>query len=152
MLPLVIVICSTTLSFGCRPQIDLEQERATLLQTDRDCAAASVEVGFAAAYYRYLAEDAIVMPPGQNALSGREDIYARWREGAGDVVLEWEPKDGSVSQAGDLGWTWGNWVLIAGDEAGQSQRSYGKYVFIWKRVGGDWRIVANIWNDSPAPG
>ncbi len=145
------MVCTMLVCSACQPQTDPEQEKARLLQTDRDCAAASVEVGFVEAYYRYLAEEATVMPPGQNPLSGREDIYATWTEEAGDDLLEWEPQDGSVSQSGDLGWTWGNWVFTTTDEEGQSQRSYGKYVFIWKRVAGDWKIVANIWNDSPEP-
>jgi len=144
-------VCTVLVCSACQPQNNLEEEAARLLQTDRDCAAASVDVGFAEAYYRYLAEDATVMPPGQDPLAGRESIYARWREDAGDVVLEWEPQDAAVSKSGDLGWTWGNWVLSAMDDEGQSQKSYGKYVFIWKSVGGDWKIVANIWNDSPEP-
>ena len=144
-------VCTMLVCSACQPQGNLEEEEARLLQADRDCAAASVEVGFAEAYYRYLAEDATVMPPGQHALSGREDIYATWREDAGDVVLEWEPQDGSVSESGDLGWTWGYWVLTDTDDQGQPQRGYGKYVFIWKRLGGAWKIVANIWNDSPEP-
>lgn len=130
MTVLTMLVCS-----ACQPQTDQEEEKARLLQMDRDCAAASVEVGFVEAYYRHLADDATVMPPGQNPLSGREEIYAKWRGQAGDDVLEWEPQDGSVSQSGDLGWTWGNWVFTTTDEEGHSQRSYGKYVFIWKAGG-----------------
>ncbi len=91
------------------------------------------------------------MPPGQRALSGRDEIYATFREQAGGDVLEWEPQDGSVSRSGDLGWTWGNWVFTSIDQEGQSQKSYGKYVFLWNRVGNEWKVIANIWNDSPKP-
>jgi ketosteroid isomerase-like protein len=98
-----------------------------------------------------MADDVTVMPPGERPLSGREEIYAAWSEGAGDDGLEWEPQGGSVSQAGDLGWTWGIWVFTTRDAEGQGELSYGKYVFIWKKVDGDWKIVANIWNDNPAP-
>ncbi|NIM49342.1 MAG: DUF4440 domain-containing protein, partial [Gemmatimonadales bacterium] len=103
------------------------------------------------AYYRCLADNAVVMPPGQRALSGRDEIYATFREQAGGDVLEWEPQDGSVSRSGDLGWTWGNWVFTSIDQEGQSQKSYGKYVFLWNRVGNEWKVIANIWNDSPKP-
>ena len=148
---LTTVVCFAMALSGCQPQIDLAQERATLLQTDRDFAAASAEVGFVEAYYRYLADDAVVMPPGQNPLSGRDEIYARWKEEEGDGTLAWTPQDGNISLSADLGWTWGNWVLTTTDDEGRTQRSYGKYVFIWKRVGGDWKAAANIWNDSPDP-
>ena len=147
---LATAVCTMLAFCSCQPRIDLDYERAALLQTDRECAAASVEVGFVEAYYRYLADDATVMPPGQGPLSGREDIYATWSEEAGADRLEWEPQDGNVSQSGDMGWTWGNWVFTTPDEAGQSESTYGKYVFVWKKVGSDWRIVVNIWNDNPA--
>jgi ketosteroid isomerase-like protein len=65
--------------------------------------------------------------------------------------LEWEPEAASVSASADLGWTWGHWEFTASEPDDDSDTSHGKYVFIWKKVDGDWRIVANIWNDSPSP-
>jgi ketosteroid isomerase-like protein len=105
------------LSSGCQPHTDLEREQAGLLQADRDCATASVEVGFVEAYRRCLADDAMVMPPGQYAQTGREEICATWTEEAGDGALEWEPRNASVSQSGDWGWTWGSWVFTTTGEA-----------------------------------
>lgn len=146
---LATVVCTMLVFSACHPRIDLDQEKATLLQTDRDCAAASAAVGFVEAYYRYMADDVRVMPPGESSLSGREVVYATWNEGGGEDRLDWEPQGGSVSQSGDLGWTWGQWAFTTADQEGQGETSYGNYVFVWRKVGSDWKIAANIWNDSP---
>lgn len=65
--------------------------------------------------------------------------------------LEWEPQDGSVSLSGDLGWTWGAWVYTPQNEEVRVERTFSKYIFIWRKVGNEWKIAVNIWNDTPAP-
>ena len=59
----ITVVCTAIVFSACQPRIDMEDERARLLETDRDCAAASAAVSFVEAYYRYMAEDVTVMPP-----------------------------------------------------------------------------------------
>jgi len=142
-------IAVTLAWFGCQAGIDVEQERRMLLQVDREFAAASAELGFVEAYRRYLDDDATVMPPEQSPVSGRAEIYATWSNQFSDERLGWEPQGGSVATSADLGWTWGHWTFSAVDDQDPAQRSSGTYVFIWKRVGGGWKVVANIWNSGP---
>jgi len=138
-------------SLGCRAGFDVEHERRMLLQADREFAAASAELGFVEAYHRYLDDDATVMPPEQSPLSGRAEIHATWRRQFGDERLGWEPQGGSVATSADLGWTWGHWTFSAADDDGRERQSSGTYVFIWRRVGGSWKVAANIWNSGPRP-
>jgi ketosteroid isomerase-like protein len=69
----------------------------------------------------------------------------RRREGR----LSWEPEDARVASSGELGWSWGEWAFIVEDEEGAPQESYGKYLFVWEKVGGAWRMAVNMWNDNP---
>ncbi len=136
---------------GCHGAGDVEEERVALLQADREFAAMSVEEGFIEAYYRNMADDAILLPPGGDLRVGRERIYREDTERGLSGLLQWEPQAADVARSGDLGWTWGRWVFTVESEPGDSERTYGKYVFVWKKTGGRWKVVANIWNDSPAP-
>ena len=57
-----------------------------------------------------------------------------------------------MAASGDLGWTWGDFVVIARGDDGE-KRSYGNYVNVWKKDGeGRWRVIADIGVDTPAPG
>ena len=64
-------------------------------------------------------------------------------------MLRWEPVDAMVSSAGDLGFTWGNYVLESVDGDGQLFLSEGKYANVWRKTAnGDWRVVLDISNQN----
>jgi len=135
---------------GCREMpVDGAGARARLLELDRAFAALSESDGYIEAYHHYSADDVLLLPPGAGPREGREDIYqSDLEEGAGGQ-LTWEVMDGSVAGSGELGWTWGEWAFSAEQEDGTSQESRGKYLFIWKKAAGEWRMAVNIWNDNP---
>lgn len=84
-------------------------------------------------------------PPNGDVAKGREAIAKLWK-GAMDagvksvklVVVE-------VEGHGDTANEVGTYTLF--DEGGKSIDS-GKYIVIWKRDGGQWRIHRDIWNTS----
>ncbi len=133
---------------GCQAEFDPEKEKADLLQTDRDFAAASLEYGAAEAFGRYMADDAMQMPAGAHPVFGREEIFKNME---GEYTLEWEPQDGDVSASGEIGWTWGQSKITWTDDNGEEQVSYGKYLNVWKRVEGQWKVEVDIGNKSPEP-
>ena len=140
-----------TLLSSCQQPVDLAAERKALLRVDRDFAAASAEFGAAEAFNRYLADDAIQMPAGGNPVLGRLAIYEGMKEGDETYALAWEPQDGAVSASADLGWTWGKFTMSWKDDEGNLKQSYGKYLNIWKKVDGQWKVAVDIGNKSPAP-
>ena len=122
-----------------------------LLQADREFAALSAREGYVEAYRRFSAEEVLLLPPGSEPRRGRDQIY---REDLEDGVLGdlgWKPEDGYVAGAGDLGWTWGRWTFAVDGEGSSPQLSFGKYMFVWRKVDGAWRVTVNIWNDNPEP-
>ena len=148
---LVIALAGCRQEVGTDEGIGMRGEIDALLQADRDFGALSETEGYIEAYYRFSAEEVLLLPPGTEPRSGREDIY---RDDSLEGLLgnlAWEPEDGSVALSGDLGWTWGRWVFTVVDHHGNSQQSYGKYVFLWRKTDGQWKMTVNIWNENPEP-
>jgi len=139
------------LAAGCASKIDMEKERKMLLDTDRQFAKTSIEIGAAEAFRMYLIEDALQLSAGANPIEGRENIYQGMLEMPEGAILEWEPQEGQVARSGELGWTWGNYVFSYKDSAGELKKSYGKYLNVWKKQDGQWRVLVDMGNNSPDP-
>jgi ketosteroid isomerase-like protein len=152
---LVTVLLTAAFLNGCGEQnrIDMNEETNRLLQTDRDFATASLEHGAANAFRMYLLDDAIMFSRGRHPVRGRNSIYEVMSAGGEDDVLEWTPRAGDVAASGDMGWTWGEYIFTTTGGDGLETNTYGKYVNIWKKnADGEWRVAADIGNDSPPPG
>ena len=132
--------------------VDTVAERVALLEVDRAFAALSDSVGYIEAYYRFSADQVLLLPPNQHPIRGREEIYRSDLERGLQGHLTWESQDGGVASSGEMGWTWGRWTFGSGDEAGSPQVGYGKYLFLWGKVDGEWKMFVNAWNDDPETG
>ena len=63
-----------------------------------------------------------------------------------------DTKKASVSASGDMGWTWGIYVMTVREADGTVRTSHGKYLNVWeKQPDGEWKVVADIGNESPEP-
>ena len=89
-------------------------------------------------------EDAQVIPPGNEIASGRSAIATFWRTvmhaGSEDLALE----TNEVESAGDLACEVGT-VKVVGPNG---QVTAGRYVVVWKRQNGHWKIHRDIWNSA----
>jgi ketosteroid isomerase-like protein len=137
--------------FGCISVTDTEEEKVKLLQTDREFARKSLEVGAAEAFKMFLAEDAIQLPAGSNPRFGRDTIYQAMKAAGEGYTLAWKPQHGEVAASGDFGYTWGNFTLSWEDSSGARQVHYGKYLNVWKKQDGRWRVEVDMGNESPGP-
>ncbi len=138
--------------FSCETKVDIAAEKENLLQTDRDFAANSLEVGAADAFNMYLDQNAMQMPEGRYPVIGRDSIYEGMSKSKGKYTLGWSPMDGEVSSSGDMGWTWGVSVLSWKDKDGVDQQAHGKYLNVWKKqADGSWKVLVDIGNDNPTP-
>jgi len=138
---------------GCRN--DQAQQRAaamqSLLETDRSFAAASLAQGTADAFYANLLDDALELTANGAPVEGRVAIREHLRP-LGMQVLAWTPQKAEVAASLDLGWTWGEWRLLASARSGK-ELARGKYLNVWKRdVAGAWKVAVDIGNAAtPAP-
>lgn len=121
-----------------------------MLDVDRAFAAMAKEEGVPSAFAAYAAEDVRMFPEGGASYSGRDALvsrFANWPDGA---TLAWTPVEGVAASSGDFGYTWGTFIFTAQSEDGETSE-YGKYVSIWRKTDGEWKFIADIGNQGPAP-
>lgn len=103
-----------------------------------------------AAFY---ADDGRIMPQNAPAAQGTKAIAKVWKGffQLKDFALTFEPTRISVAQAGDIAYDIGTYSLAFDSEQGPV-RDRGKYVVVWRKVGSDWKVAADIFNsDGPIP-
>ncbi len=118
-----------------------EAARVNLLKTDRDLAVASAAQGSVEAFSAVLADSVRIYRNGGFPQIGKAVLEARLARAAG--VLSWVPINAEVSQAGDLGYTYGLATFRASAEDTTAASS--SYLRIWKRPpDGLWRLVLDL--------
>lgn len=100
------------------------------------------------------AEDALLMPPGAAAVTGRAGIKAFLGEDAAkSKAAGISLKNGSVTGAavsGDMGWISGNYTVV---DAKGAVLDSGSYLSVHHRTNGQWLYIRDTWNSDrpPAP-
>ncbi len=92
-------------------------------------------------------EDAVFLPPNEPAVFGRDAIAATHAElfATGDFKIDIEPLETEID--GQLAYVAGRYRMWTGDGA---LVDHGKYIEIWRPVGGEWLISRDIYNSSVA--
>ena len=131
--------------------MNLESERAALMQTSRDWARAAAGGDFDL-MLSFWSEDAIVMPPGQPAMIGKAAIGAFVRQTLAipGFRITWEPEQASVANDGDVGYMIERNCISFTDATGVARVQFGKAVTVWcKDSTGAWKCVVDTWNENP---
>ena len=129
-----------------------ENEKAIRGQVDRWLQL--VKAKDAAAIAGLYAEDGAVMPPNGPIGKGRDAIQKIWASmmGTPGFDLTFTPEQIIVSSSGDMALDRGTYKLAIAPK-GTPQSDTGKYVVVWRKVGGEWKAAADIFNsDLPANG
>ncbi len=91
-------------------------------------------------------DDATAFPPGSAMVKGRAAIGAMWKgmaEQVGDPkVTTLDVKPLGPSAAREIG------TFSLKTKGPTPQEVTGKYVVVWEKVGTDWKLAADIWNDG----
>jgi ketosteroid isomerase-like protein len=122
-----------------------------LVKATNDAFADAIARGDAAAAAAVYAEDARLLPPGAEPLTGRIAAERFWREGieAGVCGLELETLE--LEKRGDTAVEVGRYVLASAVPDAAATIDHGKYVVIHKRqADGSWKRGVDIFN-SDAP-
>ena len=143
------VLFTTFVILGCQSISDPAAAAQALLEADRAFAQASLDHGAAEAFNRFLSDDALQLGQGSSPVNGRDAIVG---DMGGEYTLLWDPQRAEVAASGELGWTWGTYVLEVPQDDGGASVSHGKYLNIWHRAdGGDWQVIVDMGNSSPKP-
>ena len=137
----VALVAGTAVAQTVSPRAAIERANARF--------SADFAKGDAKAVASHYAAAAWAFAPNADIARGREAIEKLWKgamdsgvKGVKLVTVEVEPH-------GDTAHEVGTYVLTG--EGGRTLDT-GKYVVIWKRDGGQWRLHRDIWNTSmPAP-
>ncbi|WP_281718804.1 YybH family protein [Pandoraea apista] len=92
------------------------------------------------------ADDAVYMPPGRARCVGKAAVVANWKmyfERA-DFQARYTPQL-DVSASEDVAYDIGTYRLTL-TRAGEPVEVVGKYVVVWKKLAGEWRVSVDIDN------
>jgi uncharacterized protein (TIGR02246 family) len=91
-------------------------------------------------------EDATAFPPGSGLVKGRAAIEAMWKSTAEQVsdpkftTLDVKPLGPSAAR--EIG------TFSLKTKGSPPQEVTGKYVVVWEKIGSEWKLAADIWNDG----
>lgn len=144
---LALTACSGS---GDSMEAETSASRFELGQMNRDFAAAlnAKDAKAAAALYTM---DAVLIPPGESIVQGRDAIEEYWR-GALELggVREVTVETMDALSSGSLGYETGSFVLTADGPDGTPVIDKGRYIELLRREpDGTWRSSHGIWNASP---
>jgi ketosteroid isomerase-like protein len=118
-------------------------------QTSMDLAAA-LRSRDVAKVMAFLADDAVILPPGRDVAGGRKEIEALVKDFLGKNTLELAFSSLASSGAGNLGFDVGQYELTLKPEGGGAKtKSRGKYLAVFKQDAQErWRLGYLSWNSS----
>ena len=160
----VSCVCLVTmLAFGCQQQSQAPQaaapadthaaDEAAIKSTESNWAKAGTNVDQFVSFYT---DDATVLPPNSPAITGKEGIKKAFTEmmGAPGFSLTFQSSKAEVAKSGDVGYTQGMYEMTMNDTKGKPMTDKGKYLTVWKKQGGDWKAVEDMFSSDlpPQPG
>ena len=106
----------------------------------------------AAAIAALYTDDGAVMPPNGPIAKDHAAIQKTWASmlQTPGFDLTFTPEQIIVSQSGDMALDRGTYQLTVAP-AGKPQHDTGKYVVVWRKVGGTWKAAADIFNSDGPP-
>lgn len=117
--------------------IDRSSDRETLLVADRALANRAAALGLLQGVVPSMVSGGAYLYPGAPLLRGTDKVREYFQRMPADsiVQLTWSPAFADVSADGQLGYSYG-WTRAGGGAA------HGKYLACWRKLDGDWRLVA----------
>lgn len=142
------------LLFSCQP---VEKEKLAespirtipeiLKETDRAFSKLSSEKGMNQAFETYIADNGVVLRNNSFPIVGKDAVISRhFSRPDSTFRLTWEPMYADIAESGDLGYTYGTYLVssIGGDSLG-----VGTYISIWKKQeDGSWKFVFDAGNEG----
>ncbi|MFC4269044.1 YybH family protein [Polaribacter marinivivus] len=91
-------------------------------------------------------EDAKIFPNNKEILKGKEAIINYWVLPKGFKTKYHKIKPEEIKIIGDEAYDYGYYEGITLRPDGSESNWKGKYVIVWKKINGDWKMYLDIWN------
>jgi len=135
-----LISSAAVLLAGC-DQSDTERYKEEILAADKAFCADSIKEGPKAAFLAVIAKDCKLQGDSRTGADAVNDVF---RQLPPTAKLTWEPSFVGVSASGDLGYTWGRYILnVPMTKLGAAPLiRMGTYVTVWRRQpGGIWKVA-----------
>jgi ketosteroid isomerase-like protein len=143
------------LAIGTRSAADQDRHAADARSLDelQKRVDAAIMAGDMDTYSALLTADAVLMPPSGPAVEGRDAILAWSRAFAKSFSFEaYQPADAELVIAGDWAFRRASFrVTLAPLAGGPKVIDSGKFIILYKRDGGKWKVARDIWNSDGPP-
>ena len=98
----------------------------------------------------FYADDASLLPANAPIATGKDAIRAAWSQfmALPGFSLSFTPNKIVVAKSGDMAYEIGTFQSTLNDAQGKPAASVGKYVVNWQKRSGQWKVVADIFNDD----
>lgn len=133
--------------------VEVDRQAVLAAEADWDDAVAKHDVERVLAFF---ADDGASLPPDHEMVVGdgprREYLAALFAEP--DFESSWETTRVDVSAAGDMALSVGTTSHAGRGPDGVPFTEQGKYVTVWGKVDGEWKVLADMWNSTavtPSP-
>jgi uncharacterized protein (TIGR02246 family) len=143
----VLLLAITGSTVAMAKDTSADEQAIRTLDGAWDKAAQAKDVDKSVSFY---ADDASMLPPGMPIANGKDAIRAVWTQllSAPGGALTFAPSKVLVSSSGDMAYEIGAFQATANDAQGKPATSTGKFVVVWRKRGGQWKVAADIFNDD----
>lgn len=90
--------------------------------------------------------DAKIFPNNSDIIDGREAIKEMWIIKDGSKVLKHKVTPLEIKFLGDYAYDFGYYEGESESKEGKKSTFKGKYVIVWKKIDGKWKMYLDIWN------
>ena len=101
------------------------------------------DVAIAAAY----TEDAKIFPTNRDIITGQAKIQAYWMSSDDYTTTHHKVTPSEIKILGDEAYDYGYYEGATKGPDGKVSTWQGKYVIVWKKIEGEWKIYLDIWNN-----
>ena len=132
--------------------MDLDAEKARLLQRDAEWARVAREGRDIDRILSYWTDDAVVLPPALSTIVGKTALrrYVESSLQMPGFQITWSSADVVLSPDGNLAYMFSKNAVTVNGQDGTPMTMNGRAVTIWSReADGEWRCAVDIWNAEP---
>jgi len=147
----ILPVCLLILLTSCNeeqpdPVLEKTNVELELMALDRKFSDQSSVQGYKNSFIEQLDSNAILLRPNMMPIEGGAAVDYLIQQDDHDFTLTWDPRHAEVSVRGDLGFTYGVYIL---KPLSIDTMLYGNYVHIWKRQpDSSWRLVLQTANEG----
>ncbi len=95
--------------------------------------------------------DGKIFPNGTRIIVGHEAIEKKWTLPANIKILRHKVTPSEIRIVDDYAYDYGYYAGATELPNGNESAWEGKYVIVWKKIGTEWKIFLDIWNNVDAP-